>query len=43
MSSRPIRGGASWPTEGTLRVAALLLCACSAAAFRYLVAVPNGR
>ena len=27
---------ASWPTEGTLRVAALLLCACSVAALRYL-------
>src|ERR1022692_4058372 len=34
---------ATWPTEGTLRVAALLLCACSAAAFRYLVAVPTTR
>ena len=34
---------AAWPTEGTLRVAALLLCTCSAAALRYLVAVPTTR
>jgi hypothetical protein len=34
---------ATWPTEGTLRVAALLLCASSAAALRYLVAVPTTR
>jgi hypothetical protein len=27
---------APWPAEGTLRVIALLLCACSAAALRYL-------
>jgi len=27
---------ATWPTEGTLRVVALLLCACSVAAFRFL-------
>ena len=34
---------ATWPAEGTLRVAALLLCTCSAAALRYLVAVPTTR
>jgi hypothetical protein len=34
---------ATWPTEGTLRVAALLSCTCSAAALRYLVAVPTTR
>jgi hypothetical protein len=27
---------ASWPTEGTLRVIALLLCVCSAATYRFL-------
>jgi hypothetical protein len=27
---------AAWPTEGTLRVAALLLCACSVTVLRYL-------
>lgn len=27
---------ASWPTEGTLRVSALLLCVCCAALFRFL-------
>ena len=27
-----------WPTEGTLRVAALLLCACSVTVLRYLLA-----
>jgi hypothetical protein len=27
---------ATWPTEGTLRVVALLLCACSVAVLRYL-------
>jgi hypothetical protein len=34
---------AAWPTEGTLRVAALLLCTCSAAALRYLAARPTTR
>ncbi len=32
---------ASWPTEGTLRVSALLLCVCSAALFRFLRAECN--
>jgi len=27
---------AAWPTEGTLRVAALLLCMCSVTVLRYL-------
>jgi hypothetical protein len=30
----------SWPAEGTLRVVALLLCVCSAAALRYPRAAP---
>lgn len=34
---------ATWPTEGTLRLAALLLCACSVAALRYLLAGPAAR
>ena len=29
---------AAWPTEGTLRVAALLVCACSVTVLRYLPA-----
>jgi hypothetical protein len=33
---------APWPTEGTLRVTALLLCACSVMALRYLLAGPTG-
>jgi hypothetical protein len=34
----------AWPTEGTLRVVALFLCACSVAMLRYLWAVaPAGR
>jgi hypothetical protein len=31
---------AAWPTEGTVRVVALLLCACSIAALRYLQTGP---
>ena len=34
---------ASWPAEGTLRVIALLLCACSAAMLRYLRARRGGQ
>lgn len=34
---------ATWPTEGTLRLAALLLCACSVTALRYLLAGPAVR
>jgi hypothetical protein len=34
---------AAWPTEGTLRVAALLLCACSVTVLRYLWARPAAR
>ena len=35
---------AAWPTEGTLRVVALLLCVCSVTALRYLLAGPaSGR
>ncbi len=34
---------ASWPTEGTLRVIALLLCACSAAALCCLRARRGGQ
>jgi hypothetical protein len=30
----------TWPTEGTLRVVALLLCVCSVATVRYLFAEP---
>jgi hypothetical protein len=33
---------APWPAEGTLRVIALLLCACSAAVLRYLRAAASG-
>jgi hypothetical protein len=33
---------AAWPTEGTLRVIALLLCACSVALRRYLLVGPAG-
>jgi hypothetical protein len=32
---------ASWPTEGTLRVSALLLCVCCAALFRFLKVKSN--
>jgi hypothetical protein len=34
---------AAWPTEGTLRVAALLLCVGSAAMLRGLWALPQTR
>jgi hypothetical protein len=34
---------APWPTEGTLRVAALLLCACSVAVLRFLLAAAPGQ
>jgi hypothetical protein len=33
---------AAWPTEGTLRVAALLMCVSSVAVLRYLLAGPTG-
>jgi hypothetical protein len=33
---------APWPTEGTLRVAALVLCVCSVTALRYLCAASTG-
>lgn len=33
---------AAWPTEGTLRAAALLMCACSVMVLRYLLAGPTG-
>jgi hypothetical protein len=33
---------ASWPTEGTLRVIALLLCICSVAVLRYIRAARTG-
>lgn len=32
---------APWPTEGTLRAAALLMCACSVTVLRYLLAGPT--
>ena len=32
---------ASWPTEGTLRVESLVLCACAVAVLRFLHARPN--
>lgn len=34
---------AAWPTEGTLRVAALVSCACSIAVLRYLLAARPAR
>jgi hypothetical protein len=34
---------AAWPTEGTLRVMALLLCVCSVTALRYLLARPTAQ
>jgi len=40
--SLPATHLAGWPTEGTLRALSVLLCACSAAALRYLINSRSG-